>query len=174
MNNKKAQFFLIAAIIISFIIIGVAGTKNYLQVSEEPISLSEKGNEINLEGSWVIDQGIYTGSEDSVIEDKLLMFSQEFSEYLAETGETFELVIIYGDNQGAIKKTYTRDESGYVGAGDFQTVNYNIEESPITRYPSDSITTLESEYNVKLKDNENFFFVITTSKGFENYVYGNI
>jgi len=53
-RGKKAQFYLIAALIIIVIIIGFASISNYIKVKEKPKKFYDLSGNINLEGADII------------------------------------------------------------------------------------------------------------------------
>jgi len=168
-NNKKAQFYLIPAIIIAIIVLGMASVSNYIIVNEEPEKFYDLGENLGLEGSWVIDYGIYN-KED--VDEQILAFARNYSEYILETGEDFELTIVYGDKDNGQTRTYKRRSTGSVSTGLGSVQNYEIEETDLGSIGStDTINVGNTTYPVSLGNNQNFLFVITTSKGFERHVY---
>jgi len=78
-GDKKAQFYLLAAIIIIAVIIGFAGVSNFYK-KREAVKVYDLGEELEIEGKNVLDYGTLNPSE-VVLDD----FTQQFSEY-AEQG----------------------------------------------------------------------------------------
>ena len=177
-KNKKAQFYLIAAVIIVIIIIGMAGVANYVTIREEPTDFYDIGENLGLEGAWVIDQGIYTQTED--LDTRIKDFTSKFADYVAATGEEFELTIVYGDSQSGVIERYDQTSIGEdcVTISDSRSCiqNYEVGEPDTLRFTGGSTTFVvgDSTYEVTLKENQNFLFVMTTSKDFERYIYENI
>lgn len=176
--NKKAQFYLIAAVILVIIILGMAGVANYISVKEEPTNFYDIGENLGLEGAWVIDQGIYTRNEE--LDNRIKDFTAKFADYVAATGEEFELTIIHGDSQLGTVEQYDKSSIGEIcsvtGESEYCLQNYEVGE-PETRTFTGGHTNFvvgDSNYEVTLSENQNFLFVMTTSKGFEKYIYENI
>ena len=170
LNNKKGQFYIIAAIILIIIIIGMAGVSNYVIIKDEPTGFYDIGETLGVEGAWVIDWGIYNNRAD--LNEKLNEFTRQYAEYLASTGEEFELIIAYGDSSTGEVKKYVRKVSGEDCLDQYCIPNYNVIEEKVGDLTNiDTLVTEDNiEYPIEVKGNENFLFVITTSKGFEKYV----
>ena len=71
--NKQGQFYLIAAIIISALIIGVAGVSNYL-LKESDFRLNELKEEIQTESSYVMDYALYNILSQTEFNNLLINF----------------------------------------------------------------------------------------------------
>ncbi len=97
MMNKRGQFYLISAIIISVIILGLAGITNYSRFNEEPIRINQLGDVVGQETSFVIEWTYYNETED--IEEKLnenLNTALEGFKNVAESSnEVFQILILY-------------------------------------------------------------------------------
>jgi len=174
-RGKRGQFYIIAAIIIILVVLGMAGISNYVSVVEEPVEFYELGENLELEGAWLIDNGIY--NEENITR-RVGEFAGNFTNYLAETGEDFELVIVYGDEKESCYITYTKGSKGTIDVGgevEYQTEGLTISppECELNK-PQITIPFSEKQYQVDVKENENFLFIISTSEGFEKYVYSNI
>jgi len=176
MRGKRGQFYIIAAVIIAIIILSITGLTNYVTVKEEPASFYDLGTNFGQEGPVVVNYGVYNSL---VISDVVKRFTDAYSDYMALTGEQeFNLVVIYGNNRQATKTTYTRASTGEVetdlGTIPVSNAITSVTEPIPTGQSSIDVRIQEKDYNFKLKENENFLFVMTTSKGFENYVEENI
>ena len=170
--NKKAQFYIIAAVIIILVLVAMAGVTNYISIKEEPKVVYDLGENLELEGSWVVDYGIYNNQE---IDDNISYLAIKFSEYLAATGEDFELIVAYGTQQGGKIRKYIKNSTGIIEVGGTGFQNYVIEEQELGNIrDTTEIQVRNNTYSLEAGENENFLFVLTTSRGFEEYVYGNI
>lgn len=171
-SNKKAQFYIIAAVIIVIVIFGIVGISNYVVVKESPVGFYDLSENLGFEGANVIDYGIYRSANM----DKLIKsFAEDYSAYAASTGENFELAIIYGNkNDAKIITNFTVQSSGSMSLGEFGqpiagTVTSTV--TPIVKGDEKvNVSIANNTYNFELKENENFFFVIAKSQGFEKYV----
>lgn len=69
-NQKRGQFYLIAALIIIAVVVSLVVVYNVANVSEEDIKVYDLSSEINFEQSQVIDNGVFTGQDiDQNIKD---------------------------------------------------------------------------------------------------------
>jgi hypothetical protein len=171
-KNKKAQFYIIAALIIIAILISLAGTANYLIVKQEPTEFYDLGENLEIEGASIIDYGIYSNED---VNQKILDFSRNFSKYLIQTQENFELIIISGTSSAIIAKQYTPTSSGTVYTGLGRIHNYQLNETIIPiNSGTTSLNISGTTYDINIQEDENFFFVLTTNTEFEKFVYGNL
>jgi len=178
--SKQAQFYLIAALIIATVIIGLATITNYIKTKKEPVKFYDLSSELSEEGSRVIDYGIYN-EED--IPARIENFTDEyFIKYAEKKERGTEIVFVYGDRENVTVSTYTTENTGTI------TVDYGTAFSTVlsgeNKYVANrtSFTPLESEgYTVKvkifgveysfyLKQGENFFFVINKKTEEETYI----
>ena len=58
MENKRGQFYIIAAIIIVTILIGSTSIVSYAKLSKRPKNIESLGQELNEEGSRIVSHGI--------------------------------------------------------------------------------------------------------------------
>lgn len=193
MRNKKAQFYLIAAIIIIAGIITISSVTNYIYVKQEPKKFHDLGDILNLEGKYVIDNAVYNKKNvNSNIEAYLSLFSK----YLEEnTNEDFNLIVLYGKakpGENITGKIYSRSSIGDVniniGSSSFQvnggeTISTNTTQVTIQPGNNNMVNiTITSPSNPDLKitqelpilEDNNFVFIMTTSSGFNTYVQNSI
>ena len=105
--NKRGQFYLVAAIIIVFVLAGIASLKSYAIVKPEPRLIRDLGSELSEETSRIVDHGIYT---DVDLTELLNNFTdEEFAPYfLQKTGET-GIFFLYGNNTKLSAVQYNKD-----------------------------------------------------------------
>ncbi len=160
--EKKGQFFLVAAVIIIVVILGLAGISNRLITKTENTRIYELSKELDLESESVINYGIYN-SED--IANLLQNFSTQYGEYI---GENSDVYFIYGDYEGIYAAVYQRAE-GDISIGG-STVTVETREVDIRRleYPEDGVIIIivaDQKYQFKLAEGQNFFFVLREITG---------
>ena len=114
MKQKRGQVYIISAIIIIMIILGIAGVSNYIITQKEPTQLYDLSENLEIEGASIIDYGIYN-NEDA--QEKMNNFFGNFTAYLLQTEEEFELTIIYGTPTKANATTYRSISTGTIGLG---------------------------------------------------------
>lgn len=107
---KRGQFFLLAAVIISAVIISLGFVANKATVNREPGSFSDFSYEVKREAGAVIDYEIYTLSSEGDLEDFIDLLSDDIRD--KEPDANF--VFIYGS--GDIMKIKNKgSESVFVG-----------------------------------------------------------
>ena len=177
MQNKNPQFYLIAAIIIVIVIIGLSTVTNYVLTKDQPLKFYDLSGEAGEEGSRVVDYGIY---QSKIIPDVIEEFLKNFTIYSEEKEKDTEFVFIYGNDVEATATTYTTQGTGGAGItyGD-QTFMLSGEEKyvPATQEIQNAeeigVDLLGKRYNFRLKEGENFLFIISKKRGEETYVTGS-
>lgn len=104
-NGKNAQFFILAAVIISSVIVSLGATMNAVSVNKEPGSFYDLSYEAKRESGAVIDYGVYSSDE------KLDEFVEEYAQELKEKDPDTNVVFIYGDSDSLSVKNYGTDDS---------------------------------------------------------------
>lgn len=190
LKSKKAQFYLIAAVIIVMVILSLAAVSNYVNVKKTPQKFYDLADILNSEGKYVVLNAAYTDKNvNTNIENYLYLFSK----YLEDnTDEDFNIIIFYGDSESnnVTGKVYSRSSVG--------NVNIYLGDSPFTVQGGETVSVNSTTVQVKdvggkkevevvinnkglnitqtlpiLTDN-NFVFVMTTSKDFNQYVQNSI
>lgn len=179
-KGKRAQFYLIAAIIIVSVLIGLATITNYIRTKKEPTKFYDLSEELSEEGSRVIDYGIYNEKDlPKIVEN----FTDEyFVEYSEEKIKGSELVFVYGNQNNVTVSSYTSENTGTVSI-DYGTSSFDLtgsEKYVVNRtsyIPSSpygvKVRLLGVEYDFSLKEGENFFFVINRNTTEEIYIVKN-
>jgi len=177
-GDKKGQFYLLAAIVIVTLIIGLAGVSNYAKKKSDT-RLVDLGEELGIEGGRVLEYGVYNPENTNKIDE----FTQDYNQY---AGEGKNLFFIYGDSSGITLVTYETVLNGIIRVGNMQIPisGEGKKEKQITPDDSNKITiSLEvledreistKEYDFELKPGENFYFIIEQklTSGEEQVVVG--
>ena len=185
-KNKKGQFYLIAAMIIIFIIVGFAGISTKLGVKKEPQKFYDVGQILKSEGIQVVDYTNYDIGAN--LNTNVGSYLDLFANYTQDNiNEDFSMIILYGDVvSGNIDATgYSRTSGGgvsyYLGGetaplsvqsvGPLNKTQYIYKVNPDNTV---DITLIGESGNITqtlpiLSDN-NFMFVMTTSSGFNQYI----
>lgn len=180
-SSKKAQFYLIAAIIIIGIIIGLTSVANYITTKKKPVKFYDLSSELNEEGARVIDYGIYNAEDiPTRIENFLDNYIINYSER-KEKGT--ELAFVYGNKTNVTVATYTTEKTGKVtityggtsfdlSGTDKYVKNKTSKDMPT---PQDYVVVeiLGATYNFTLHKGENFLFVINKNTTEETYIVGS-
>jgi len=117
--GKRAQFFLLAAVIISSIVISLGIIANRATVNSEPGSFYDFSYEVKRETGAVMDYEIYSGFDDGA---NLTSFIELLAEDIRDKNSDAEILFIYGDNETMSVRNYgSRDvlivDSAVSGSG---------------------------------------------------------
>ena len=175
--NKKAQFYLIAAILIVGIVVILAGITNYITTRKAPVKFYDLGNEFKEEGTRVVDYGIYNSQNTLNLMESL---AEQFKDYSEEKDIRTELVFVFGNTEGIRTVTYTTHQTGEVSltvpgssfgiTGTPQKVANVEDRTPSGTFDEVKVEILEQEYTFELHEGENFFFVISKKTSDEEYI----
>jgi hypothetical protein len=102
--EKRAQFFLLAAVIISAVIISLGFVANEATTNREPGSFYDFSYEVQRETGAVIDYEIYTISEGDLEE-----FVDLLADDIRDRDPDSNFIFIYGNNSGMTLKNYGSD-----------------------------------------------------------------
>jgi|SRR3989338_3352765 len=176
--NKKAQFYIIAAITLVLIISGFASVKTYAIAKPEPRKIKDISAELTEEGSRIIDYGIYNKKNITSLISNFT--DMEFAPYFLKKTENTSIVFIYGNKTELYSVQYIQDYTGtisaFIGTGAAQ---WNVENIYANRTKIISsgdqlnVTILDKKVSFELKDNEMFYFVIAQEKEKEIYLEKN-
>ncbi|PIN93783.1 hypothetical protein COU54_01990 [Candidatus Pacearchaeota archaeon CG10_big_fil_rev_8_21_14_0_10_31_24] len=104
--NKTGQFFLIAALIISGIIIGFGTIYNTSQVEQSDAQVLEFTEELHSELQQVQDTGTFKGKSDEEIQQEM----DTLLEYYQKQNPDSEFVIIFGNEIDGLTSIYHTGE----------------------------------------------------------------
>ena len=174
-DDKRGQFYLIAAIIIVISMIGFFSVLNYSKRTSF-VNLYDLGEELRIESGEVLDYGFY--NEFSETEIKLLL--ENFTEsYAIYAGEGKNLYFIFGDEETIVVAGYQETTGNIVvnlgGASESDMHTFEIEGQTydaVTYYPQGREVKVLIDgiiYPIDLKSGDYFYFVI--SQEFEGEKY---
>ena len=101
--NKRAQFFLLAAVIISSVVISLGMTGNRAVVNEEPEDIYSFGYEVKNEAGAILNYGVYTNFTEGV---NLSEFVDSLAEEIKERSPGSDFIFIYGTRDNMTLKNY--------------------------------------------------------------------
>jgi len=108
--EKRGQFFLLAAVIISVVILSLSVTTNKAIVSEEPDSFYDFSYEVQREIGAVMDYEVYLNVSGGEIDDFVDLLSDDIKERSPDS----DFVIIYGSEDEVTFRNYGTTDV-YVG-----------------------------------------------------------
>lgn len=168
--NKRGQFYLIAAIVIIVIILTFFGVKNGVLSNQESQRIYDLKEELNFEGARVVEHGIY--NQDDPVEMTALLddFTDKYGDY---AGQTSNLYFVFGNENQIVVKGYEEISTGGIclQIGTTCTGIPQLEETHRSRWALDvsgdnvDVKIGEQTYNFKLKNSQNFYFVISQEQG---------
>ena len=155
MKNKRGQIFLILALVIIGIIIGLSFTYTKTRVPQEEARVIDLSNEIYYEGAQVVDRGVFLDNSAN-IESKINELIGNYSQLNPDS----EITVIYGSGHGA---TYSCKETGSITTGTASQTLCEIQTTSIDNPPENnqvSVVVGEETYYFDLEGEQNFFIVI--------------
>lgn len=177
--NKRGQIFLMAAIIIIGVIVGVSTISTEVEVGNSGEAFYDLSEEVGFETKRVLDYGIFNSENlDYLLGGEEGGEEGFFSKYIDYLGRE-QVVLIVGDASDMIVYYFLKDGSGNVG---INTGGQDISINPIIPFfesgeanvnsDGTSVTVLISgiDYEFDLRDGENFFFVIIKHEDGEKFV----
>lgn len=175
--NKKGQFFLIAAVIISVIIVSL-GTV-YIATKAVPKSgkqVYDLSREIEFESNKLIDHGVF----NALTQEQKTASLTDLMDYYAKANPDTDLIMIYGDETGAISAAlfYQERSSGSLAIGQANipvtTVQpIDISNDIVQKSGENKILVnlnTETQIEFELEPGENFFIVLAKQIGDEKIV----
>lgn len=172
-RGKQGQFYIIAAIFIILILIGLM-TTNYLRTRSEKTKIYDLGDELKFESGKVIDYGIY---QNEIIPNILGTWTTDFYSYSQEfLTQDEDLVFVYGNFSGMWVKTFREITSGNINVNigentgiPITTTGQHIEEIPGEPFTEEQPIQVDIvidgkpyKYEFTLNKGQNFYFVIKT------------
>jgi len=107
--NRRAQFFLLAAVIISAVVISLGITANRANVNREPGNFYDFSYEVKREAGAVLDYEIYTPEVDSDVE--LEIFVNLLAEDIRDKNPDANFLFLYGNNQSMELRNYGSEDA---------------------------------------------------------------
>ena len=170
--NKRGQFFLIAAVIISALIISLATAVNFVNVEDDNEAFYDLADEVKFETKRVLDYGVFNPSQDTL--ELTRSFLLEYATYISQE----QVVFLYGDRDGVIRALAFEEQSGHVGINTGTPVSGTVSVSDLVGREAEierqngivNVKINEVVYDFNLKEGQNFFFVIIKEQDDEKFV----
>lgn len=155
MKNKRGQIFLIIALVVIGIIIGLSFTYTKTRAPQEESRVIDLSNEIYYEGAQVVDRGVYSGQQGG-IEIKINDLISSYSQLNPDS----EITVIYGNGNGT---TYRCKESGSASIGTAAQSLCELDTDTFEIPPQDGVITVAlggETYTFELENAEQNFFIV--------------
>jgi hypothetical protein len=177
MGNKRAQFFLVAALIIAALLISLATINNYARVSKEDTKFKTILESLSYESARVIDSGVYQSADQELINNHLSSLVENYSVSSPDS----DFFVVYGSSTNLTLFNYNScNSAGEIGIGSdvssevclSQRANGPCNSGKNCRQEGDMIilTISGNRYQFSLQEGQNFYVVLKKNKAGETYV----
>lgn len=164
--NKKAQFYIIAAIIIISVLVGIAALTNYAKIKKDYTKIYDLGEELGIETGYVYDRGIYQEEDLNVLLDN---WTDAYLDYTKGQDVIEDWIFVYGNEEEMTAAIFIVEEVGTVGVYiGGENIQVPVEIKTTRKKPLWSVnqkievTFRDFNYEFNLEKGENFFFIITS------------
>jgi hypothetical protein len=167
--EKRGQFYLVAAIIITVIVMGIAAISNY-SIKSEPTNVEALKEQIQTESTKTIDYGINKPLDQNGMFNLLTDFTQQ---YINSESRDKNLYFIFGTKTNMTLNGFQNTNNNVLLDNAAVTSNSNSAflYSEVPANPNLVILTInQTDYDFNLSDGQNFFFVISQQTGGETDV----
>jgi len=173
--NKRGQFFLVAAVVIIAVLIGLATVYSNIEIPKEDSAIYDLSKEMNYEAGAVIDSGMF----NSISDGERSMNIENLTDYYAKVNPGTDLLFVYGDRDGMAALFYTTEDIGSVGLGiggtgsvDHQTEarRFNTTFDPGNDETVTIMLSEEVEHTFAIKPGQTFFVLLQKERQGERYV----
>ena len=168
--NRKGQFYLIAAIIIATVIIGLTAILNYSR-TEPNIKIYDLKEEIQTESRNVFDYGLNAGYGDAQFNTLLIDFTKDYIDYQGDKN----LYFVFGSRTNMTVSGYQKEDK-VVSINSMQVTNRAGEFIGSVNPGGANEMTLNIDslqYNFPINEGRNFYFVVSQkSEGGEYIISG--
>ncbi len=170
--NKEGQFFLVAALIIVGIIIGSFTLVNYIRSNEENKAFYDLADEVGFEARRVLDYGTFNGTNVSNVTKDFLI---TYANYISKDS----ILFIYGNKSNVVGWFFNQTPAGNIGIntgtipGTITIKQLTGQQAQISYDQSQQEVNVSIEnlvYNFRLREGENFYFVIIKDENDERFV----
>lgn len=155
MKGKKGQFYLLAAMIIAVIVVGLVTISNYSSATPL-VTLYDLEEELEIESQNVIDYGTYNNL------DLDILLEQFIEDYVSYTGSGKNLYFLFGDSESVTVKAYQEVSEDVLIDG--QSLAIIDGEGEKTYSPAGGgvvISVEDINYPFVLQEGENFYFIVS-------------
>ena len=186
-EDKRAQFYLIAAIIIIIALSSLTTTKNYIIANSKSNIIQEVSLNLKKEAPKIIEYAFHNQYNQEDKEDLIKNFtSRDFAEYFLEKINNANIIFIYGNKTSLHSIQYKKEKFGNLDelvavvegdGGSWNDINEFSKYAPISDINSDDNITVtvfgSQDFDFDLIDSEIFYFLIIQKKGNETFIERN-
>ena len=170
-GDKTGQFYLISAIILATLVIGIVTISNYSR-KESNLKLHDIKEEIQIESAHVLDYGLYNKLSEAGFYTLLLTFTTDYINY---QGKDKDLYFIFGDQNNITVTGYQGTEKEVsVSSGSSQaTITSEAGEFTGGIAPGTDTVVLSIDdtlYEFELNSGENFYFILSQKVNKGEYI----
>jgi len=181
--GKRGQIFLLAAVIISVVVLSLGATTNRAIINSEPDDFYNFGYEVKRESSAVLDYEIYTGE---VLEDEGMgEFADSLIRNIKGKESKSNFVVIYGSNVTGITIKGKWKDSETTGLISYRGTNIPINDDdfdekfidPRDLEPEDLedetkliVTFGDQEFEFPIFEYKQVIFIIQKEVGDESFI----
>lgn len=172
--KKRAQFYLVAVIIILAIVASIAAVYNKVITKPEDKFVYDLSKEIEFEVSKILDNGVFLGSSETQLKREI----KNITDYYADKNPLQDMIVVFGINDNVTIFYYNKTQSGSVsfttGGSQLtlQIQNSEFQEQTFGR-TSSTITiniTNEVSYTYELRKGQFVFVILKKEKDGEVYI----
>jgi len=158
MFSKRGQLFLVAALVISGILIGLAALYTSTQAPKEDKFVYDLSSELNYETAQVIDQAVFTSLSQDDINNQI----NNLTNYYVDSNPGSDIIIAYGNDTEITAKWYTWGSAGTASVGTAGVPQYGLQ----VRNQTFHITSSSDEVTLQLTPTISQTFRITRGQNF--------
>ena len=168
--NSSGQFYLVAAIVLSFMVVGMISVSNYLGKSSSA-STDDLADEIKIESRAVINYGIANDFNNDDFYTTILGFTKDYVEY---AGPSKDIYFLFGTTSNLTVSGYHSGEEEIIVYGtDNATVTEESGEFTKSINPggTEAILYIDGKPNsFTLTEGRNIYFVLSEELNNGQYI----
>lgn len=169
--QKRGQFYLVAALVIIAVIAGLATIYSSARAPKEDSSAFDLAEEINFEGSQILDSGSVNGLTSLQIGTKI----ETLGDYYAQTNKETDFLMLYADGTRITFLWYnnTGTEITVLLGGPIQFTETSTEKkltSSQTRIETITVNIGDQTHTFNLRPGNNFLAFVVKNRVGERFV----
>src|SRR3989344_4359979 len=165
--SKRGQFYLVTAVVLAAVIIGISAISNYSKKEKSP-GLEELKEEIRIESEKTLDYGVNNGFNSTQIYWLMQNFTNYYVNYEGRNGK--DIYFIFGNaNNITVSGYQEEDKTISVSSGSSQATITQTKGSftgGIDPAGTNVAISIDGDaYSFNLSAAENFYFIIAQNTG---------